>query len=170
MSHYLDLLVNSSLLVVVLLVVVGVEADVVESKFVSDSVLESLTLLQSQSIGLCDDGNDVDNLAQLLQDNDVNGLEGVACGLDEVQAAVDTSILDVAVALGGELLAQVGRVLVLDVFDDGVPASVVVDQVAVSGSVDNVQAQTDTVLLDNVSDGVDLSGRAALLVGGETTL
>lgn len=60
--------------------------------------------------------------------------------------------------------------LVLDVFDDGVPASVVVDQVAVSGSVDNVQAQTDTVLLDNVSDGMDLSGRAALLVGGETTL
>lgn len=93
---------------VVLLVVVGVEADVVESKFVSDSVLESLTLLQGQSIGLCDDGNDVDNLAQLLQDNDVNRLEGVACGLDEVQAAVDTSILDVAVALGGELLAQVG--------------------------------------------------------------
>lgn len=107
-GYYLDLLVDGGLLVVVLVVFVGIEADVVEGKLISDSVLESLALLQGQGIGLCNDGDDVDNLAQLLQDNYVDGLESVTCGLDEVQAAVDTGVLDVAVALSGELLAQVG--------------------------------------------------------------
>lgn len=169
-EYYLDLLIDGGLLVVVLFVLVGVEADVVESKLVSDPVLESLALLESQGIGLCNDGDDVDNLAQLLQDDYVDGLESVTCGLDEVETAVDAGILDVAIALSGELLAQVGGVLVLDVLDDGVPASVVVDQVAISGSVDNVQAQTNTVLLNDVGDGVDFCGGAGLLVGGETTL
>lgn len=107
-EYYLDLLVDGGLLVVVLVIVVGVEANVVECKLVSDSVLESLALFQSQGIGLCNDGDDVDNLAQLLQNNYVDGLESVTCGLDEVQAAVDASVLDVAIALSGKLLAQVG--------------------------------------------------------------
>ena len=41
---------------------------------------------------------------------------------DEVQTAVDARVLDVAVTLRGELLAEVGAVLVFDVFDDRVPA------------------------------------------------
>lgn len=49
----------------------------------------------------------------------------MAGGLDEEQAAVDTGILDITLTLRGELLAEVCRVLVLDVLDDGVPASVV---------------------------------------------
>ena len=44
-------------------------------------------------------------------------------GLDEEEAAVDPTVLDVAVALGGEFLSKVGRVLVLDVFDNRVPAT-----------------------------------------------
>lgn len=48
--------------------------------------------------------------------------------------------------------------LVLDVLDDGIPAAVVVDKVAIAGSVNNVQAQSHTVLLDNVSDSLDLGG------------
>lgn len=50
LEWYLDLLVDSGLLVVVLFVLVGVEADVVESELVSDSVLEGLTLLESQGV------------------------------------------------------------------------------------------------------------------------
>lgn len=46
----------------------------------------------------------------------------MAGGADEVQAAVDTRVLDVAVTHSGELFAQVRAVLVLDVLDDGVPA------------------------------------------------
>lgn len=42
--------------------------------------------------------------------------------LDEEQAAVNTGILDVTLTLSSEFLAEVGRVLILDVLDDRVPA------------------------------------------------
>ena len=44
-------------------------------------------------------------------------------GLNEEQATVDTGILDVALSLGGEFLAEIGRVLIFDVLDDRVPAA-----------------------------------------------
>lgn len=47
----------------------------------------------------------------------------MASRVNEVQAAVDTSVLDVAVTHGGEFLAEVSTVLVLNVLDDGVPAT-----------------------------------------------
>jgi hypothetical protein len=43
-------------------------------------------------------------------------------GLDEKQAAVNTGILDVTLTLSSEFLAEVCRVLILDVLDNGVPA------------------------------------------------
>lgn len=43
-------------------------------------------------------------------------------GLDEEQATVDAGILNVALALCGKFLAEVGRVLVFDVLDDRIPA------------------------------------------------
>jgi hypothetical protein len=69
--------------------------------------------------------------------------------LDEEQTAVDTRVLNVALTLRGELLAQVRRVLILDVLDDRVPATVVVDLVSVAGGINDVQTQPDAVLLDN---------------------
>ena len=48
----------------------------------------------------------------------------MAGGLDEEQAAVNTSILDVTLTLSGEFLAEVCRVLILDVLDNGVPADI----------------------------------------------
>lgn len=50
----------------------------------------------------------------------------MARGLDKEQAAVDTGILDITVTLGREFLAEVGRVLVLDVLHNGVPTNHVV--------------------------------------------
>ena len=85
--------------------------------------LELLALLDSQAVRLGDDGDDVDDLAELLHDDNVNGAERVARRVDEEQAAVDARVLDVAVALRGELLAEVRAVLVLDVLHNGVPAS-----------------------------------------------
>lgn len=70
--------------------------------------------------------------------------------LDEEQAAVDTGILDVSFSLSSEFLSEVCRVLVLDVLDNWIPASVVVNLVAIAGGIHNVQPQTDTVLLDDV--------------------
>jgi hypothetical protein len=69
--------------------------------------------------------------------------------LDEEQAAVDTRILDVAFALRRELLAQECRVLVFDVLDDGVPATVVIDLVSVTWGINDVQAKPDAVLLND---------------------
>ena len=70
--------------------------------------------------------------------------------LNEEEAAVDAGVLDVSFSLGSEFLSEVCRVLVLNVLDNWIPASVVVDLVAIARGIHNVQPQTDTVLLDNV--------------------
>lgn len=43
--------------------------------------------------------------------------------LDEKETAVDSGILDISLALGGKFFAQVGRVLILDILDNRVPAT-----------------------------------------------
>lgn len=116
-----------------------------EGKLLLDALLERLTLFEGEGVGLGNNGNNVDDIGQLLQDNDIDGLEAMrgqwvspkelqesqgmcgansrmAGGLDEEQAAVNTSILDVTLTLSGEFLAEVCRVLILDVLDNGVPA------------------------------------------------
>lgn len=107
-------------------------------------------------------------------------------GLDEEQAAVDAGILNVALTLSSKLLAKICGVLILDVLDNGVPASatsvliysiqiecekaaselfrglfvpaVVVDLVSVARCVDDVQAETHAVLLDDYSHVVSHCG------------
>lgn len=179
----LDLGVHSGLLRVVLLVLVGVHPDVVEGKLLLDAVLELLALLKGERVGLGDHWNNVDGLAQLLEDDDIDRLEAVARRGNEVETAVDAGVLNVAVresascftwlltgrylplALSSQLFPEVGRVLVLDVLDNGVPAAVVVDEVTVTRSVDNVQAQTHAILLNDVGDGLDLGGLSDVLGG-----
>lgn len=46
----------------------------------------------------------------------------MAGGLNEEQAAVNPGILNVALTLSSEFLAEVGRVLILDILDNWVPA------------------------------------------------
>lgn len=60
--------------------------------------------------------------------------------------------------------------LVFDVLDNGVPAAVVVDKVAVAGSVNNVQAEAHAVLLNYVGDSLDLAGLSDGLCGRKATL
>lgn len=141
-----------------------------ESKLLLDALLELLTLLNGQGVGLGNDGNDVDNIRKLLQDDNVDGLQGVTRGLNEEETAVNAGVLDVALSLCSELLAQVRGVLILDVLDDGIPAAVVVDKVAVARGIDNVESQSNAVLLDNVRDGLDLGSGADGLIGLEATL
>ncbi len=80
-------------------------------------------LIRSQTVRFGDNGDNVDNLAELLHNNYINRAEGVASRVDEVEAAVDSRVLDVSVSHSGELLAEVSTVLVLNVFDDRVPAT-----------------------------------------------
>lgn len=88
----------------------------------ANAVLVSGALFESQAVGLCNDWDDIGDLAQLLHDNDIDGLEGMAAWRDEVETAVDASVLNEPVAGSGEFFAQVCRVLILDVFYDGIPA------------------------------------------------
>lgn len=78
---------------------------------------------------------------------------------------MDAGVLEVTLALGGELFPEVCAVLVLDVFDNGIPAALVVDQVTVARGVDNVETQPDAILLNDVRHGLDLGGAADGLFG-----
>ena len=85
-------------------------------------MLEGFPLLESQAVRLGNDGDNVDDFAELLHDDNVDGTERMAGGVDEEEAAVDAGVLDVAVAHCCELLAEVRAVLVLDVLDNRIPA------------------------------------------------
>lgn len=83
-------------------------------------LLELQEILGAEGIRLGDDGNQVDTRAQPLHDLDIEGLEGVAGGTDEVQAGVDTEV-DLVLAAGLLLLKHVRLVLVVKELDDGHP-------------------------------------------------
>lgn len=88
----------------------------------TDLELEVIPLLNSQAVRFGNDGDNIDNFAEFLHHNNINRTEGVSRRVDEIEAAVDTCILDVTVPHGRQLLAEVRTMLVLDVLDDGVPA------------------------------------------------
>lgn len=89
----------------------------------------------------------------------------MARSLDKKEAAVNAGVLDVALTLCSEFFAEVCRVLVFDVLDDRIPAagvnnyyvfgtlddipSIIIDLVAVPGSIDDVKPQAHAVLLDD---------------------
>lgn len=178
MNTYLDLRIQSSLLRIVLVILVRVHSDVVEREFLLDAILELLTLLHGEGVSLGDHWHHVDGLAQLLEHDNVDWSQAMARRVDEVQTAVDARVLDVPTSdhqlclrsfkyflhspftLSCQLFPQVCGVLVLDVFDDRIPAAVVVDQVTIAGGVDDVEPKPDAVLLDHMSNRMDL-GRLA---------
>ena len=93
-----------------------------EGKLFLDTLLKSHAFFKGERVGLCDDWDDVDDVRKLFQDNDVDGLEGMARWLDEEKAAVDTGILNVTFSLSGQFLPEITRVLVLDILDNWIPA------------------------------------------------
>lgn len=112
-----------------------------ESEFLLDSLLECLSLFQCQGVGLGNNGDNVNNVGKLLKDDNIDGLKArngqygpsnrvlnnirMAGWLNEEKTTVDTCVLDVALSLSCEFLAEVGRVLIFDVFHNGVPANTV---------------------------------------------
>lgn len=58
----LDLGVNRTLLLIKFVVVVGVHLEVVERELLLDALLEGLSLLQSQRVGLGNNRNNVDDI------------------------------------------------------------------------------------------------------------
>lgn len=101
----LDGRVGSTFLVIELIVVVWIHPNAVEGELLLYSFFEFTTFLQGQGVGLCDNWHHVDYIGQLLQDNNIDGLERVAGGLNEEETAVDASVLDVSLSLRGELFS-----------------------------------------------------------------
>jgi len=164
----LDLCVERNFLLVMLLIVVGVHSQVMEGELLLYPLLERRTLLQGQTVRLCNDRHNIHKLRKLLQDDDVDGLQAMTGRLDEEEAAVNAGVLQVALTLSGEFLAKVGAVLVLDVLDDGIPAALVVDEVAVTWRVNNVQSEPDAVFLNDMRDGLDLGCASNRLIRLQT--
>lgn len=92
---YLNLSVDGTLLIVQLVVIVGVHLQVVESELLLDALLESLALFESERVGLGDDGHDIDDVGQLLQDNDIDGLETESA---EVRVSTNVDLMVVTTA------------------------------------------------------------------------
>lgn len=101
--------------------------------------LELCKIDGAQSVGLCNDGNEVDTGAETLHDFNVKRLERVAGGADEVETSVDTEV-NLLATTGLLLLQHVRLVLVVEELDDGLPRVAVVDIVAKARGVDDGKA------------------------------
>lgn len=94
---------------------------------------------------------------ETAHDLDIQRLEGVASGLDEVHTGVNAVVDDVA-AVDLVLSLKVGVETLLDVLDNRAPRVVVVDKVTEAGSINNAQAEANTVLLNIGAGGLDGHG------------
>ena len=145
------------------------------------ALLESVQVVLGESIGLGNDGDEVDAGAQTLHDLNVERLETaqpsatgprapqcssnsrVARRADKVQARVHAEV-DLLLALRLLLLAHVRLVLVVDEVDDGRPRVAVVDVVAEAGRVDHGQLRLELLLLELGLDDLDLGQLVELLL------
>ena len=138
------------------------------------SLLELRNLLVRQGIGLGDHRDQVDLGVQPAHDLNVQRLEGVAGGLDEVDTGVDTVVNNVrTVDLVFSL--QVGIVSLLNVLYDRAPRIVVVHEITESRGVNHGQAKANAVLFNICADRLNghglwddvVAGAGALLGGVE---
>ena len=92
----------------------------------------------AKGIGLGDDGDEVDPRTQPLHNFDVERLQGVSGGSDEVQASVNAHV-NLVCTTGLLLLQHVRLMLVVEEFDDGLPRVAVVDVVSETGGINDRQ-------------------------------
>ena len=133
-------------------------------------LLEVINLIVRDCVSLGNNGDQIDLGVQLLHDLNIERLEGVASGLDEVANSVDT-VVDNVHAIDLVLGIKVGVESLLNVLNNGVPRFVVVDEITETGCVNNGQTETNAVLLDIGTDGLyrnslrDVEARGLALLG-----
>lgn len=103
------------------------------------SLLEFGQVGLAQSIGLCNDREQVDSGAESLHDLNIQRLQCVSGWADEVETGVDTEI-DLLGTAWLLLLEHIRLVLVVKEFDNWLPGIAVVDIVAKAGGVNNGQS------------------------------
>ena len=118
------------------------------------SLLEHSNLLVRQRIRLGNDRNQVDLGVQSAHDLDIQGLQGMAGGLDEVDACVDSVIHDVH-PVHLVLRLEVCVKALFNVLDDRAPRIVVVNEIAESWCVHHCQTETHSVLFNVCADRLD---------------
>jgi hypothetical protein len=121
------------------------------------TLLESGNLLVGQGISLGNDGNEVNLGVETAHNLNVQGLQGVARRLNEVDTGVD-AVVDNVAAVDLVLSLEIGIVALLDVLDNWAPRVIVVDKVTESGGIDHAQAEADTVLLNVGAGRLDRHG------------
>jgi hypothetical protein len=135
----------------------SVVAQKVASIYNTYALLEGGNLIVGKSVGLGDNGNEVDLGVKAAHDLDIKRLERVTSRLNEVDTGVDT-VVDNVHAVDLVLGIQVGIEALLNVLNDWAPGVIVVDKVSEARGVNDSQTQTDSVLLDIGADGLDVDG------------
>lgn len=124
------------------------------------SLLEGRNFVVGESISLGDDWDEVDLGVQAAHDLNVQWLQRVAGGLDEVDAGMDAVVNNVD-AVHLVLGIKVSVESLLNVLDDGTPRNVIVHKVTESRRVDDGQAETHAVLFNVGADGLYGDGLGA---------
>jgi hypothetical protein len=121
------------------------------------SLLELGDLLISQSISLGNDWDQVDLGVQTAHDLNVERLKGVTSRLDEVDASMNAVVNDIH-SVDLILRLEVCIESLLNVLNDWTPGVIIVNEVAKAGGVDDCQSESDAVLFDVGTDGLDGDG------------
>lgn len=84
--------VEMALFFVLLVVIVGVHAEVVEGEFFLDALFEGKALFESEGVGLGDHRDDIYNIREFLEDNDVDWFKTTRI-ISQVDCAIDVTVL-----------------------------------------------------------------------------
>lgn len=115
------------------------------------SILECSHLFIRKGVGFGNDWDQVDLGMKPAHDFNVQWLQRVASGLNEIDTGMD-SIIDNVHAVDLVLRFQVRIVSLFDVFHDWAPRVVIVDEVSETGSVNHGQTQAHAILLNIGAD------------------
>lgn len=91
---------------------------------------------------------------QAAHDFNVERFQGVACGLNEVDAGMDSvihNVHSVHLVLG----LEIGIESLFNVLHNGSPRVIVVDKISKAGGINHSQAQTDAIFLNVGADGLN---------------
>lgn len=110
-------------------------------QFLLNAALECNTFIGHERVALGDYGHNISDPADSFHHGNIKGGERMASGSHKVQNTMDSRIVDSLFSLRGQFLSEIGRVLVLDKFDNWFPASVIIDQIAKSRSIGNAQLE-----------------------------
>ena len=120
-------------------------------------MLKGSNLLVGERVSLGNHRNEVDSGVKPAHHLDIERLQRVAGGLDEVHTCVN-AVVDNVHAVDFVLGIEVCVKALLDALHDRSPRVIVVDEIAKARGVNDVQSQTNAVFFNIRADGLDGDG------------